>query len=107
MRLRRGFAIEAGEAVLVVEDVVTTGSSAREVYELVGETGANRLGVAALIDRSTQDVGFPLRSVLRVDAQTWRPQDCPLCRRGEPLTARGSRLLGATNPAASPKGSGG
>jgi orotate phosphoribosyltransferase len=98
MRLRRGFAVEPGERALVVEDVVTTGASAREVYELVGATGADRLGVAALIDRSTEDVEFPLRAVVRIQAETWAPHECPMCRRGEPLTSPGSRLLETMNP---------
>jgi orotate phosphoribosyltransferase len=95
MRLRRGFALEPGERTLVVEDVVTTGASAREVFDLVGTTGAERLGVAALIDRSTQPVGLPLRAVLRVEAQSWDPADCPMCARGDPIESPGSRRLGA------------
>jgi orotate phosphoribosyltransferase len=101
MRLRRGFVVGPGERVLVVEDVVTTGTSAREVYELVGETRAERLGVAALIDRSTEPVGFPLRAILRVQATTWDPVDCPMCLRGDPVEAPGSRLL---RPAATSSG---
>lgn len=95
MRLRRGFLIHPGERALVVEDVVTTGASAREVFALVETTGAERLGVAALIDRSTHPVGFPLRAVLRVEAMTWDPADCPLCARGDPIQSPGSRQLGA------------
>jgi orotate phosphoribosyltransferase len=93
MRLRRGFLVEPGERALVVEDVVTTGGSAREVYELVRETGAEVPGVAALIDRSTEPVGFPLRAILRVQARTWDPAECPMCLRGDPVEAPGSRLL--------------
>jgi orotate phosphoribosyltransferase len=93
MRLRRGFVIGPGERTLVVEDVVTTGASAREVYELVGEAGAERLGVAALIDRSTQAAGFPLRAILRVEAQTWDPSECPMCARGDSIQSPGSRGL--------------
>ena len=63
MTLRRGFRLDPRERVLVVEDVVTTGGSAREVWELAGEHGSERLGVAALIDRTTGDVTFPLRAV--------------------------------------------
>jgi orotate phosphoribosyltransferase len=95
MRLRRGFRVAPGERALVVEDVVTTGGSAREVYELVGRSGAERLGVAALVDRSSDPVGFPLRSLLRVEAATWFPQECPLCRRGEPIVSPGSRHVSA------------
>jgi orotate phosphoribosyltransferase len=93
MRLRRGFVLDPGERALVVEDVVTTGGSAREVYALVGETGAERLGVAALIDRSTAGIEFPLRAILRVEAQTWDQAECPICRRGEPVESPGSRRL--------------
>ena len=93
MSLRRGFLLSPGERTLVVEDVVTTGASAGEVFELVRASGAERLGVAALIDRSAGPVGFPLRAVLRLDASTWDPGSCPLCRAGEPLESPGSRHL--------------
>jgi orotate phosphoribosyltransferase len=93
MRLRRGFEVPAGSRTLVVEDVITTGASAREVYQLMDDVGARQLGVAALIDRSTSEVGFPLRAILRVDAVTWDPASCPLCRQGLPFDAPGSRHL--------------
>ena len=93
MALRRGFAIESGERTLVVEDVVTTGGSALEVYDLAGEVGAERLGVAALIDRSPAPPPFPLRAVLRVEAAAWDPAECPLCAAGRPLDSPGSRHL--------------
>ncbi len=93
MALRRGFAVEPGERTLVVEDVVTTGASAREVWDLVGRLGAHRLGVAALIDRSAGDPGFPLRAAVRIEASAWPGEDCPRCRAGEPITSPGSRRL--------------
>jgi len=93
MALRRGFAIEPGERTLIVEDVVTTGASAGEVWALAGSLGAERLGVAALIDRTTSTPSFPLRAVLRVEAGTWNASDCPLCRDGVPFDAPGSRHL--------------
>lgn len=93
MRLRRGFRIEPGERALVVENVVTTGGSAGEVFELAGALGAEPLGVAALVDRSGSPVGFPLRAVLRLESVSWEPEGCPLCRRGRPLDAPGSRRL--------------
>ena len=95
MALRRGFAIRPGERVLVVEDVVTTGGSASEVFDLLGRHGADRLGVAALVDRSQGDVGFPLRAVVRVEAESWDPADCPLCREGRPIEAPGSKYVAA------------
>jgi len=93
MALRRGFAVGPGERVLVVEDVVTTGASAGEVWDLVGDLGAERLGVAALIDRTATPPAFPLRAVLRVEAATWDPAACPLCREGRPIDSPGSRHL--------------
>jgi orotate phosphoribosyltransferase len=93
MALRRGFALRPGEAVLVVEDVVTTGGSSGEVVELVRSTGAELLGVAAMVDRSSADLPFPLRAVVRVEARVFEPHDCPLCAAGDPLEAPGSRHL--------------
>jgi len=98
MRLRRGFVLGPGERTLVVEDVVTTGGSAREVFELVGEAGADPLGVAALIDRSAGPVGFPLRALLRLEAPMWDPGECPACRSRVPLESPGSRHLPASVP---------
>jgi orotate phosphoribosyltransferase len=93
MALRRGFDLRPGERALIVEDVVTTGASAREVWDLVGAHGADRLGVAALIDRSATDPGFPMRAVVRVDAGTWPEDRCPLCAAGSPIDSPGSRHL--------------
>lgn len=93
MTLRRGFSLSRGERTLVVEDVVTTGGSAREVWELVGAAGAEALGVAALVDRTGGPVAFPLRALVRVEARVFEPRDCPLCSAGEPLAGRGSRHL--------------
>lgn len=97
MTLRRGFALSPGERVLVVEDVVTTGGSVREVLEAVRQSGAEAAGVAALVDRSngSVDFGLPFYSLLTLPAASYLPQECPLCRRGEPLVKPGSRPLGA------------
>jgi orotate phosphoribosyltransferase len=95
MRLRRGFRIEPGERTLVVEDVITTGGSAAEVWDLVGEHGAERLGVAVLVDRSAGPVPFPFRAVVRVEARSWVPEECPLCAEGRPLDSPGSRHVKA------------
>ena len=94
MTLRRGFRIDTGERVLVVEDVVTTGGSAAEVWELGASLGAERLGVAALVDRSTAELPFPLRALATVRADTYDPSECPLCARGVGLDAPGSRHVG-------------
>jgi orotate phosphoribosyltransferase len=94
MALRRGFHISAGERTLVVEDIVTTGGSAREVIDLVKASGGAPLGVAALVDRSTGGLDVPLRALVRIDAVSWSPSECPLCHEEVPIDSPGSRFLG-------------
>lgn len=94
MVLRRGFSILPGQRVLVVEDVVTTGGSVREVIELVQEAGGNVVGVGSIVDRTGGkiDFGVPFKAVISVDVQSWEPQDCPLCKAGAPEPVKpGSR----------------
>jgi orotate phosphoribosyltransferase len=93
MTLRRGFALSAGEPCLVVEDVITTGGSTREVMECVEKAGGVVVGVGALIDRSGGAARFPVRqaALANVRATTWKPEDCPLCKGGTPAIKPGSR----------------
>ena len=93
MRLRRGFRVLPGERALVVEDVVTTGASAREVHALLEETGAERLGVVAMVDRTTAPMPFPFRALVRLEASSWDASECPLCQEGRPFDSPGSRHL--------------
>jgi orotate phosphoribosyltransferase len=96
MRLRRGFAVAPGERVLVVEDVVTTGTSLKEVLALVDPDAL--VGVGCLLDRSSGlDLGMPLVSLARLEAPTWDPAACPLCAAGEIAVAPGSRHLAASS----------
>jgi orotate phosphoribosyltransferase len=97
MELRRGQGVEAGDRALVVEDVITTGGSAAEVVALCDAAGATIVGVASLVDRAETRPPFHLESLLRVEATTWDPADCPLCARGEPLHTPGSRAV-STRP---------
>lgn len=97
MVFRRGFRLDPSERVLVVEDVVTTGGSAREVVDLVRAAGAVPVGVGALVDRSESDsppfLGIPLRALVRLEATSWDAGSCPQCRSGAPLEDPGSRRL--------------
>jgi orotate phosphoribosyltransferase len=93
MRLRRGFDVLEGERALVVDNVITTGASAEVVYEIAGRKKGVRLGVAAVIDRSTASVPFPINALVRVEAKTWSQDECPLCAAGQPVQAPGSRHL--------------
>ncbi|MGE5508702.1 MAG: orotate phosphoribosyltransferase [Chitinophagales bacterium] len=96
MTLRRGFSVRPGERVLVVEDVVTTGGSVKEVLAMLTGLGAEVVGLASLIDRSGGLATFPVpfTPLWRVNAVSWAPEECPLCAAGVPLTQRGSRGLG-------------
>jgi orotate phosphoribosyltransferase len=95
MRLRRGFTLAPGERVLVVEDVITTGGSVREVLAVVREMGAVPVGVGVLVDRTGGTVDFGLRqsSILQLKIQAYEVQECPLCAQGIPAIKPGSRKL--------------
>jgi orotate phosphoribosyltransferase len=88
---RRGFTIEPGEKVLIVDDVLTTGKSIREVIAAVEKLRGNIIGIGVLVDRSEQniDFGFPLFSCLRVETVAYSPEDCPLCAARVPLVKPG------------------
>lgn len=91
LTLRRGFQVDIGDRVLVVEDIVTTGGSVVELLEIVRAQGAEVAAVVCLVDRTATGVGFdcPTESLLRFPAVSWEPDDCPLCHEGEPITSRG------------------
>jgi orotate phosphoribosyltransferase len=95
MTLRRGFKVEPGDRVLVVEDVVTTGGSVMEVLSLIREAGAVVAGVGAIVDRSNGavDFGVPFHPLLRLDVRSWEEANCPLCERGIPVVKPGSRKI--------------
>lgn len=91
MTLRRGFQIPVGTRVLVVEDIVTTGGSVKEVMEVVKECGGILIGVGLLVDRSGGKVNFGIRTeaLLHLNVETFDPAQCPLCAKGVPFTKRG------------------
>jgi orotate phosphoribosyltransferase len=93
MTLRRGFAIEPGESAVVIEDVVTTGGSTREVVELLQAADARVLAAGSIIDRSggEAEVGARRVSLATLSVVSYAPSDCPLCRDGLPVTKPGSR----------------
>ena len=95
MTLRRSFEIIQREKVLVVEDVTTTGSSVREVIDIVNSRQGKVVGVGVLIDRSGGKVDFGIKTekLLTVDMNTYLPEECPLCKKGIPVVKPGSREL--------------
>ncbi len=94
MRLRRGFTLTPGERCLVVEDIITTGGSTREVVECVRASGGSVIGVGTLIDRSGGTAAFDVKraSLATVSASTWPPEACPLCKSGGHAIKPGSRV---------------
>lgn len=93
MTLRRGFALSAGEKVVVVEDVVTTGKSSGEVLGLVGAAGAVPVGLLSIVDRASKPIslGVPNRSLIKLAIPSYRPEECPLCKQGIAFVKPGSR----------------
>jgi orotate phosphoribosyltransferase len=97
MQLRRGFALAAGERVLVCEDVVTTGGSVNEVIAIVRKAGGIVAGVGFLVDRSGGSVRFDVAPggvqypVISLKVTAYQPDDCPLCKQGLPVVKPGSR----------------
>jgi orotate phosphoribosyltransferase len=93
MVLRRGFAVEEGEGVIVVEDIITTGGSAQETVDMLTDLGAKVLGIGAIIDRSGGRAEFsvPFKSLERLEVKTYTEGECPLCLDGGTAYKPGSR----------------
>ena len=93
MKLRRGFELDRGDKVIIVEDVVTTGKSTLEVEEVVKSFGSEIIGYASIINRSGKETLFekPYSYLLKLDFPTFTPDNCPLCQAGIPAIKPGSR----------------
>ena len=97
MTLRRGFSVRAGETVLVVEDVITTGGSTRETIDTLRAAGARVVAAASIIDRSggRADVSVPRLALATLEVPAHAPTACPLCAQGIPAVKPGSRKTSA------------
>ena len=95
VQLRRGFALKPGEKVIVVEDVVTTGKSTKEVFEVIRASGANVIGALSIIDRTdgALDLQAPYSALWKVSIKAWKAGECPLCKTGIPAIKPGSRVM--------------
>jgi orotate phosphoribosyltransferase len=93
MSLRRGFILQPGEVAVVVEDVITTGGSTREVIDIVRMHGAEPVAAGSIIDRSggAVDLGIPRVALETLQVTAYDPAVCPLCAAGEPVVKPGSR----------------
>ena len=91
--LRRGFAIQPGSKVLMVEDVVTTGLSSREAIAAVRAAGGEVIAEAALVDRSggDADLGVPFFPLIRIDVPTYEAESLPPELAAIPAVKPGSR----------------
>jgi orotate phosphoribosyltransferase len=98
MVIRRGFALQPDQRVLVVEDVWTTGGSTQETIHVVQEAGGCVVAAAALIDRSGGNIEFPVKAqaLLDLPIASYEPEDCPLCREGSAPVKPGSRFVRST-----------
>ncbi len=90
---RRGFTLGANDRAFIVEDVVTTGGSVREVQAVVAATGATVVGIGVIVRRQLADFGVETIALLDLPVVSYEPAACPQCRRGEPLIEPGSRFL--------------
>ncbi len=92
---KRGFDLKENQRVLIVDDIMTTGKSVREVIELVNNYKAKIVGIGVLLDRSGGKIKFdyPFKPLSTVTAKTFKPEECPLCKEGKPLVKPGSRKM--------------
>jgi len=93
MSLRRGFSLRKGEVAAIVEDVITTGGSTREVIDIVREAGAVAVAAGSIIDRSggAVDLGIPRAALETLTVVAHAPDTCPMCLAGDPVVKPGSR----------------
>jgi orotate phosphoribosyltransferase len=93
MSLRRGFALHPGARAIVIEDVITTGGSTREVIEIVRAAGAIPVAAGSIIDRSggTAELGIPRVALETLTVPVFAPEQCPMCAAGQPVIKPGSR----------------
>lgn len=98
MKLRRGFKIEKEERVVIVEDVITTGGSVKEIVKIAQDLGGKVEGIGVIVDRSKPSLSdelatlnLSLKSLLRINIETYSPEECPICKKGIPLQKPGSR----------------
>ncbi len=92
--LRRGFSLENGQPVVVVEDVFTTGQSTREAAAAVETAGGRVIAVGSIVDRGVPAGAFsvPARSLLALSVPSWPEAECPLCAKGVAIDSPGSRF---------------
>tara|TARA_B110000438_G_scaffold291102_1_gene327627 strand:- start:182 stop:769 length:588 start_codon:yes stop_codon:yes gene_type:complete len=91
MELKRGFRILKDQRILIVEDIITTGGSVFELIKLAHKYDAEIIHIVNLVDRSSKSIDFkvPSTALLNIPSESWEPSECPMCKKGEPLSQRG------------------
>ncbi|MFW5976487.1 MAG: orotate phosphoribosyltransferase [Bacillota bacterium] len=94
MKLRRNFSIKPGEKVLLVEDVVTTGGSVKEVIEILEKEKADIIGISSIVDRSggTASFDYTFKPLIELDIKSYEPENCKMCNKGIPISKPGSKV---------------
>ncbi len=91
MTLRRGFEIKKGQRVLIAEDVVTTGKSSLETAKVIESFGGEVVGIGCIVDRSAGSAPLPVYSAVELQIESYKEEECPLCKEGVPYVKPGSR----------------
>ncbi|MEW5821809.1 MAG: orotate phosphoribosyltransferase [Cyanobacteriota bacterium] len=91
LQLRRGFEIEKGERIVIIEDVITTAKSALETADIATNFGAMIKGYGCIVDRSNDSTGLKINSLFQKSPVIYQPEDCPLCKKGIPIQKPGSK----------------
>lgn len=91
MQLRRGYTLQKGEKVVIMEDVITTARTIKETIAAIEEYGVEVVAVGCIVDRTCGKTGLNIKSLLKIDPVTYEPDNCPLCKESIPLVKPGSR----------------
>ena len=91
MALRRGFVINPGERILIMEDVVTTGKSSMETAKVLESLGGKVIGIGCIVDRKVSEIQLPIYSSAELFFDTYEAENCPLCDKGSIPVKPGSR----------------
>ncbi len=91
MTLRRGFEINRGDRVVIIEDVITTAKSTMETINVIKALGGEIAGVGCIVDRSQGQTAIKIKSLLQIEPEIYTPDECPMCKAGIPIDKPGSR----------------
>ncbi|MGC8737889.1 MAG: orotate phosphoribosyltransferase [Candidatus Hydrogenedens sp.] len=95
MAMKRGFTLVKGWKVIIVEDITTTGGSVKKCIKHLQERGADVVGIGCIVNRNPKNVSFdiPFYSLSEIHLPSWLPEECELCKKGEPITEPDNILL--------------